>query len=164
MSYGLAGTSEDPYERPKALGVELPRAPMPIGRFAPLGVFNGMAFLSGQGPVTATEQRRTGKVGTDVSVEDAYAHARLVGVNLLAVLHDQFGSLRRFESVKVLGFVNCAPDFREDPRVINGCSDLLLSVFGPDRRAHVRSAVGAGSLPNGITVEIEMVVALSGAE
>jgi enamine deaminase RidA (YjgF/YER057c/UK114 family) len=161
MSRHPPETIEDPYERLEAIGVELPPARRPVGLFAPIQIFNGMAFVSGQGPVTREGQRHTGKVGRDVSAEDAYVHARLVGINLLAVLHDQLGSLRRIERiVKVLGFVNCVPDFGEHPRVINGCSELLLAVFGSDRGAHARSAIGAGSLPNGITVEIELVVGL----
>lgn len=161
MSHHALESIEDPYERLKAMGLELPPPRSPIGLFAPIQIFNGMAFVSGQGPVTTDGRRHTGKVGRDITVEDAYGHARLVGINLLAVLHHQLGSLRRVERVvKVLGFVNGDPEFGEHPRVINGCSDLLLSVFGSDRGAHARSAIGAGSLPNGITVEIELVVGL----
>ncbi|MCO5161780.1 MAG: RidA family protein [Mesorhizobium sp.] len=164
MPRDMMNSIEDPYERLEALGVKLPPARPPVGLFVPVQIFNGMAFVSGQGPVAPGGQRHTGKVGSEVSVDDAYHHARLVGVNLLAVLHDQLGSLRRIERiVKVLGFVNGAPGFGDHPRVINGCSDLLLSVFGPDRGAHARSAIGAGSLPNGITVEIELIVGLSPA-
>ena len=102
----------------------------------------------------------TGKVGDTITTEVAYAHAQLVALNLLSVLHDTLGDLARVTRVvKLLGMVNATPDFTEHPRVINGCSDLLVQVLG-DAGRHSRSAVGVGSLPNNITVEIEAVVAI----
>jgi len=116
--------------------------------------------MSGQGPVTSNGQLMTGKVGDTVSTEDAYQHALLVGLNLLSVLHDELGDLSRVTRVvKLLGMVNATPDFSEHPQVINGCSDLLVYVLGEAGR-HSRSAVGVGSLPNNITVEIEAIVAI----
>ncbi|HLT18463.1 MAG TPA: RidA family protein, partial [Thermomicrobiales bacterium] len=99
-----------------------------------------------------------GKVGADVSVDDAYQHARQVGLTLIAVMKDHLGSLDRVKQiVKVLGMVNAVPEFGQQPQVINGCSDLFVEVFG-DAGRHARSAVGMGSLPNQITVEIEVIV------
>jgi enamine deaminase RidA (YjgF/YER057c/UK114 family) len=99
-----------------------------------------------------------GKVGQDVSVEEAYAHARSVGLTLVAVLQQTLGDLDRVRQVvKVLGMVNAAPDFGAQPAVINGCSDVFVEIFG-DAGRHARSAVGMGSLPAGITVEIEAIV------
>jgi enamine deaminase RidA (YjgF/YER057c/UK114 family) len=102
----------------------------------------------------------TGKVGAEVSLEDAYQHARLTTLNLLAVIEEAVGLSKVSKVVKVLGMVNAAPDFIAHPAVINGCSDLLVEVFGAEVGAHARSAVGMGSLPYQITVEIEMIVAV----
>jgi hypothetical protein len=108
--------------------------------------------------------RNTGKVGDTVTIQEAYGHARITGINLLAVLQDAVGSLIKVRRiVKVLGMVNAAPDFSEHPRVINGCSDLLVSVFGDAIGRHARSAVGLNSLPGQITVELELIVALHAA-
>lgn len=102
----------------------------------------------------------TGKVGGNVTVEEAYKHARLTGINLLAVMQSALGDLRRVKRVvKLLGMVNALPDFADHPSVINGCSDLLIDVFG-EAGNHARSAVGFGSLPGNITVEIEAIIAL----
>jgi enamine deaminase RidA (YjgF/YER057c/UK114 family) len=106
--------------------------------------------------------RHVGKVGATVSAEEAYLHARLTTVNLLAVMHETLGSLACVTRiVKVFGMVNATAEFAEHPRVINGCSDLLVAVFGEDIGRHARSAVGMGSLPGQITVEIELVAAVS---
>jgi len=148
------------YERLRARGLSLPAVPAPIGNFNHVTREGNLLFMSGQGPVTADGQLMTGKVGDTVSTEDAYQHALLVGLNLLSVLHDELGDLSRVTRVvKLLGMVNATPDFSEHPRVINGCSDLLVYVLGEAGR-HSRSAVGVGSLPNNITVEIEAIVAI----
>ena len=99
----------------------------------------------------------TGKVGRDVSVAEAYEHAKLVGLGLLAAAKRAAGDLDKIEVLKVLGMVNGTPEFVDQPKVINGCSDLFVAVLG-ERGTHARSAVGMGSLPNGITVEIEAVI------
>ncbi len=115
-------------------------------------------YLSGQGPIEADGTVHTGKVGAGVAIEDARRHARLVGINLLAVMHTALGDLGRVRRVvKLFGMVNAAPEFEQHPEVINGCSDLLVKVFGLAGR-HARSAVGLASLPMGITVEIEAIV------
>ncbi|QND50573.1 RidA family protein (plasmid) [Phyllobacterium sp. 628] len=153
-----AGTS--PYDRLKELGIVLPPAPRPIANFVTHIQEGNMLYLSGQGPREDDGFMHTGKVGDTVSVEDAYKHARLTGINLLAVLQTALGDLTRVKQiVKLLGMVNAAPDFADHPSVINGCSDLLIDVFG-DAGQHARSAVGFGSLPGNITVEIEAIVAL----
>lgn len=148
-----------PYDRLAAMGIVLPEAPPPIANFV-THVFEGqLLFLSGQGPTEPDGRLYAGKVGTDVSVEEAYVHARLTGINLIAVMHAALGDLGRVRRVvKLLGMVNAAPDFGDHPAVINGCSDLMNAVFG-ERGVHARSAVGFASLPNQITVEIEAIVA-----
>jgi enamine deaminase RidA (YjgF/YER057c/UK114 family) len=119
-----------------------------------------LLYLSGQGPSEADGSLHTGKVGAEISAEAAYAHARLTGINLIAVMHEALGDLSRVRRViKLFGMVNAAPDFADHPSVINGCSDLLIEVFG-DKGIHARSAVGHGSLPGRITVEIEAIVAV----
>lgn len=100
------------------------------------------------------------KVGAEIGLDEAYQHARLTGINLLAVMHEALGDLSRVKKVvKLLGMVNAVSDFRDHPSVINGCSDLFIDVFG-DAGQHARSAVGFGSLPGNITVEIEAIIAL----
>lgn len=151
-----------PYERLKELQLELPPAPSPAANYVPYVLANGFLYLSGQGPRRADGGMFTGKVGADVSVEDAYAHARLTGLNLIAVAHLALGDLGRVRRVvKVLGMVNGTPTFGDHPKVINGCSDLFVAVFGEAGR-HARSAVGMGSLPNNISVEIEAILQVDG--
>ncbi|PON06992.1 hypothetical protein ATY29_14105 [Rhizobium hidalgonense] len=151
-----------PYQRLAALGIKLPPPPPPIANFVTHVVEGNMLYLSGQGPREADGFLHAGKVGADVGVEEAYRHARLTGINLLAVMHDALGDLSRVKRVvKLLGMVNAVPEFEDHPSVINGCSDLLIAVFGAAGE-HARSAVGFGSLPGNITVEIEAIVALNG--
>ncbi|WP_093232587.1 RidA family protein [Sinorhizobium sp. NFACC03] len=149
-----------PYQRLQALGINLPPPPPPIANFVTHVREGNILYLSGQGPREVDGHLHAGKVGADVDVESAYEHARLTGINLLAVMHDALGDLGRVKRiVKLLGMVNAVPDFADHPRVINGCSDLLMDVFG-EAGSHARSAVGFGSLPGNITVEIEAIVAL----
>lgn len=151
----------DRYQRLQARGLALPPAPRPVASYRTHVHEGGLIYLSGQGPVKADGQVCTGKVGLDVSIEEAYLHAQLVGMNLLAVLHEVLGDLARVRRiVKLLGMVNAAPHFDEHPLVINGCSDLFIDIFGPEDGSHARSAVGVGSLPGNITVEIEAIVAV----
>lgn len=149
-----------PHQRLASLGIELPPAPPPIANFVTHVIEGNVLYLSGQGPREVDGYLHTGKVGSDVTVEKAYSDARLTGINLLAVMHDALGDLSRVRRVvKLLGMVNAAPDFLDHPQVINGCSDLFNDVFG-EAGQHARSAVGFGSLPGNITVEIEAIVAL----
>ncbi|HEU5328718.1 MAG: RidA family protein [Thermomicrobiales bacterium] len=140
------------------LGITLPQVGPPQGTYAHAVRSGNMLYLAGKGPHNSDGSTPTGKVGRDVTTEEAYQHARSVGLTLIAVLKQTLGDLDKVHQVvKVLGMVNAAPDFGEQPKVINGCSDLFLEVFG-ERGRHARSAVGMGSLPNGITVEIEAIV------
>ena len=134
--------------------------PDPVGLYEPFTRCGDLVFVSAISSARGDEMI-TGKVGRDVSVAEAYDHARLTGLNLLAVLHEALGDLGRVRRVvKLLGMVNATPDFSDHPAVINGCSDLFVAVFGEAGR-HARSEVGFGSLPRQITVEIEAIVAVS---
>lgn len=145
----------DVYRRLEGLGVVLPEPPKPVANFDTYVWAGDFIFLSGQGPVMPDGSMHRGRVADDVSLEEARDHARLVGINLLAVLHRATGDLNRVTRfVRLLGFVHAAPSFQDHPKVIDGCSDLLSEVFGTAGR-HARSAVGMSSLPFGISVEIE---------
>jgi enamine deaminase RidA (YjgF/YER057c/UK114 family) len=141
----------------RELGLTLPPVPTPLGSYVPFRRDGQVIYLSGQGPRMADGRMHTGKVGLDVTVEEATQHAQLVGLGLLAVAKLAAGSLDKVEVLKVLGMVNAVPDFGDQPKVINGCSDLFVAVLG-ERGRHARSAVGMGSLPSRITVEIEAVM------
>lgn len=141
----------------ESLGLALLPVPRPIGNFRNFVRAGSLVFVSGQGPRRADGTMHQGKVGRDVATADAYAHARLTGLNVLSVLADAVGDLSRVtQVVKLLGLVNATDDFANHPEVINGCSDLFTSVFG-DIGQHARSAIGVASLPNNITVEIEAI-------
>ncbi|MEF2553334.1 RidA family protein [Aurantimonas sp. A2-1-M11] len=147
-----------PEDKLAELGLTLPPVAAPIANFVTHVEDGSLLYLSGQGPRNHDGQLATGKVGAGVSVEEAYAHAQLTGLNLLAVMKHALGDLGRVERVvKLLGMVNADPLFSDHPKVINGCSDLMVNVFG-DKGRHARSAVGFGSLPGQITVEIEAIV------
>ncbi len=147
-------------ERLKQLGIVLPKVPTPVANYVSYRLAGNLLFLSGQGPRDDNGNNLTGKVGAEVSVEEAYKRARRIGLGLLAATRQALGSLDRVEAVlKVLGMVNAVPDFKDHPKVINGCSDLLVEVLG-EAGKHARSAVGMGSLPNQISVEIEAVLAV----
>jgi enamine deaminase RidA (YjgF/YER057c/UK114 family) len=139
------------------LGLSLPEMAQPIANYVRFKRVGDLAYLSGQGPRAADGTLHTGKVGLDVTWEQAYEHAKLTGLGLLAAMKQAAGSLDRVEVVKLLGMVNATPEFGDHPKVINGCSDLLVAVLGDNGR-HARSAIGVGSLPNGITVEIEAII------
>lgn len=152
--------SESPEARVATLGLVIPVAPAPIGRFRHGRIENGLVFLSGQGPVLEDGRLAVGKVGRDVSAEAAQHHAMRTGLVLLAAMRQELGSLDRVGGVvKLLGFVNCTEDFTRHAFVIDGCSELFHEVFG-DPGQHARSAIGVSSLPGGITVEIEAVLSL----
>ena len=148
--------------RIKELGITLPDPPKPMGNYIPAVRVGNLLFLSGHGPIRVADQPLTrGKVGRDMSTEEAYKVAREVGINLLGSARATLGSLDKVKRVvKVLGMVNAVESFGEQPKVINGFSDLMVEVFGENGR-HARSAVGMGSLPAGIPVEIEMILELN---
>ena len=138
-------------------GIELPPAPQPLGSYVPARISGNFLYLAGQGPSAPGGGWQTGRVGIDVSIEEAHGHARTCGLRLLSAAKAALGSLDRVSGViKVLGFVNAGPEFRDHPAVINGCSDLFIEVFGEKGR-HARSAVGCVSLPANITVEVEAI-------
>lgn len=142
------------------LGLVLPPAPAPAGTYSPVVVLDNLAYVSGQGPVTADGTYLTGRVGDDLTEEQGVAAARTVGLTMLATLKAQLGSLDRVKRIiKVLGMVNSTSDFQNHPAVINGFSNLMVEIWGEDGRA-ARSAVGMGSLPGNIAVEIEAIVLL----
>jgi len=144
--------------RVKELGLVLPKVPAPVANYLPYRIGGNLLFLAGQGPRDATGALLTGKVGAEVSVEEGYKRARLVGLQLLSTMREALGSLDRVDTIlKLLCMVNAVLDFKDQPKVANGCSDLFVEVFGENGK-HGRSAVGMGSLPNQISVEIEGIV------
>ena len=146
--------------RLKELGLVLPTLQKPVANYLPYRLAGNLLFLAGQGPRDEHGTSLTGKLGAGVSVEEGYRRARLVGLGLLAAMRDALGSLDRVDYiVKLLGMVNATPEFNDSPKVINGCSDLFVEVFG-DAGRHARSAVGHVMLPNQISVEIEGIVAV----
>ena len=146
-----------PEEKLKSLGLVLPKVPTPVGNYVPFKIDGRTIYLSGQGPRRPDGTLVSGRVGEDVSVEQAYECARLVGLGLLAAAKLAAGDLGKVEALKLLGMVNAVPGFTEQPKVINGCSDLFVEILG-DRGRHARSAVGMGSLPGNIPVEIEVIM------
>jgi enamine deaminase RidA (YjgF/YER057c/UK114 family) len=153
-------TSMSAEARLKELGIVLPKVPTPVANYVPYRLAGNLLFLSGQGPRDEKGNTLSGKVGAEITVEEGYKRARLIGLGLLAATRQALGSLDRVEAVlKVLGMVNAVPEFKDHPKVINGCSDLFVDVLG-DAGKHARSAVGMGSLPNQISVEIEAVLAV----
>ena len=148
-----------PEEKLAEMGLTLPKAPSPLANYVPFKRDGNTLYLSGQGPRRPDGTMLVGKVGRDVTWQEAYEHAKLVGLGLLSVAKLAAGDLSRVEVLKVLGMVNGVPEFGDHPKVINGCSDLFVDVLG-DRGRHARSAVGMGSLPNNISVEIEAVMRL----
>jgi len=150
-----------PEQKLKELKIDLGTVSAPIANYVNAVRAGNLLFLAGKGPRDEHGARPTGKVGREYSVEQAYQHARSIGMDLLAVMREELGSLDKVKRVvKVLGMVNAVPEFQDHPRVINGCSDLFVQVLG-ERGKHARSAVGMGSLPFGIPVEIECIVEVS---
>ena len=144
------------------LKLELPPAPKPVAVYKPLVVVDRMAYVSGHGPLRPDKTLITGRVGSDLTLDQGKAAARQVGLAILATLRAQFGSLDKVKRVvKMLGMVNSAPDFLEHPKVINGCSELFAEIWGPENGIGARSAVGMGPLPGNIAVEIEVIFELA---
>lgn len=148
----------DPEARLAEMGITLPSPPQPVANYVN-GVRTGnLIFLAGKGPKRADGTEITGKLGAGVSIEEGYEGARLTAINQLAVLKAMLGDLKKVKRlVKVLGMVNSDPNFIDQPKVINGFSDLMVEVFG-ERGKHARAAVGMASLPRGQAVEIELIV------
>lgn len=150
-----------PEEKLKSMGLTLPEVPRPVANYVPFKINGNTLYLSGQGPRRNDGSMITGKVGRDVTIEQAYEAAKMVGLGLLAAAKTAAGDLSKIEVLKVLGMVNAVPEFTDHPKVINGCSDLFVAVLG-ERGRHARSAVGMGSLPGNISVEIEAVLRIHG--
>jgi enamine deaminase RidA (YjgF/YER057c/UK114 family) len=144
------------------LRLELPPAPKPLAVYKPLVVLGNVAYVSGHGPVRTDGSLIVGRVGETMDLDGGRAAARQVGLAILSTLRSELGSLDRVSRViKLLGMVNCTPDFPDHPKVINGCSELFADVFGRERGIGARSAVGMGSLPGQIAVEIEAIFELT---
>lgn len=145
-----------PDERFAVLNLELPPAPTPLGVYKPFLIDGNHCYVSGHGPLLSDKTFIKGRVGADMNIEEAKQAAQQVGLAILATLKQNLGSFNKIKKViKVLGMVNCTSDFERHPFVINGCSELFAKVWGEDNGVGVRSAVGMGSLPDNIPVEIE---------
>ena len=147
--------------RLKELGIALPKVGSAMGTYVHAKRVGDLLYLSGKGPLYPDGKMPKGKLGAGMSVDEGYRHARQVGLVLIAAMKEALGGEldRVTDVIKVLGMVNAAADFEDHPKVINGCSDLFVEVFG-ERGRHARSAVGMSSLPAGIPVEIEVIVAV----
>jgi enamine deaminase RidA (YjgF/YER057c/UK114 family) len=155
-----AQAKTDPEKKLKELGIVLKKAPTPVANYLPAVQTGKIVYLSGQGPLKDDGEFIRGKVGGEISLEEAQKAARLTGIRLLEALKAQIGDLNKVKRVvKVLGMVNAVPTFEQHPQVINGFSDFMVEVFG-EKGKHARSSVGMGSLPMNIPVEIEMIVEL----
>jgi enamine deaminase RidA (YjgF/YER057c/UK114 family) len=145
-----------PTENFAQTGLRLPPAPAPLGVYKPCLIDGKYLYLSGHGPVQDDKSLIIGRIGADLDQEAGKLAARQVGLTMLATIQANLGSFDKVKRViKVLGMVNCTPDFEKHPYIINGCSELFVQVWGPDLGVGVRSAVGFGSLPDNIPVEIE---------
>ena len=149
-------------ERFLQLNLALPPAPTPLGVYKPFLIVGNLVYVSGHGTVKEDKSLIIGRVGKDLNQDEGKLAARQVGLAILATLKQNLGSLNKIKRViKVLGMVNCTPDFEKHPYVINGCSELFAKVWGDENGIGVRSAVGMGSLPDNIPVEIEAVFELT---
>jgi enamine deaminase RidA (YjgF/YER057c/UK114 family) len=157
----LKGRKENPVsaeKKLKELGITLPQPPQPIANYVRAVRGGNLLFVSGHGPYNDGKIKTTGKLGKELTVEEGYQVARNVGLNCLASIKAAIGDLDKVKRVvKLLGMVHCTEEFKDQPKVINGCSDLLAEVFG-EAGKHARSAVGMQALPGGIAVEIEMIL------
>jgi len=158
LTSACVAMGQDVEKKLTELGIKLPPTQKPIANYVKAVRTGNLVFLAGHGPSTPDGKDITGKVGKDLTVQQGYDAARSVGLNLLSSLKAEIGDLNKVKRiVKVLGMVNCAENFTEQPKVINGFSDLMVSIFG-EKGKHARSAVGMYALPNNIAVDIEMIV------
>ncbi len=149
-------------QRFQQLGLTLPPPPTPLGVYKPFLIVGNLAYVSGHGTVKEDKSLIIGRIGQDLSIDEGKIAARQVGLAILATLKSNLGSFDKVKRViKVLGMVNCVPEFERHPYVINGCSELFAKVWGDDLGVGVRSAVGMGSLPDNIPVEIEAIFELN---
>lgn len=154
----VAIIAQDAETRLKEKGITLIEPSKPVANYVNVVRVGNLLFLAGKGPTKADGTLITGKVGKDLTIEQGYEAARITAINHLSVLKAELGSLNKVKRVvKVLGMVNCADDFKDQPKVINGYSDLMVEIFG-DKGKHARSAVGMNALPSNIAVEVEVIV------
>jgi enamine deaminase RidA (YjgF/YER057c/UK114 family) len=148
----------NPEQRIIELGLDLPPAPKPIGLYKPVLVSGNLLYISGQGPVKPDGSLMTGKVGSEITLEEGKLAARQVALTMISIIKEHFGDLNKISRlVKTLGMVNCTPDFTQMPAVINGFSELMAEIWGEENGIGVRSSVGMVSLPGNIPVVIEAV-------
>lgn len=148
----------NPQAKLKDLGIELSTPSAPVANYVNAVRTGNLIFLSGKGPLQSDGTNITGRLGENLSIDQGYEAARITGINQLSVLKAELGNLNKVKRiVKVLGMVNSTPDFADQPKVVNGYSDLMVAVFG-ERGKHARAAVGMAALPGNIAVEIEMIV------
>jgi enamine deaminase RidA (YjgF/YER057c/UK114 family) len=160
LTSAIAESSPGPEARLKEKGITLPEAGKPVGNYVEYVRVGNLLFLAGHGP--SPQWRGKGKVGKDVTLEQGYQAAREAGLRLLATTREALGSLDKVKRVvRIFGMVNSAPGFGDQPKVINGCSDLMTEVFGEANGKGTRSAVGMAELPFGIPVEVEMILEVS---
>ena len=158
LLFASTSLAQNPEQKLKELGIELIEPTKPIANYVKAVRTGNLVFLSGHGPSKSDGTSVKGKVGADLSLEEGKEAARIAAISLLSTLKAEIGDLNKVvRIVKVTGMVNCTPDFYDQPKVINGCSDLLVEIFG-DKGRHARAAVGMVSLPSNIAVEIDMVV------
>jgi enamine deaminase RidA (YjgF/YER057c/UK114 family) len=155
---GVVSMAQSPEQKLTELKIVLPDVPKAIGSYVDITRVGNLVFLSGKGPRQANGEYIKGKVGTDLTIEQGYAAARLAAVNQLAVLKKELGDLKKIKRiVKVNGYVNSAGTFYDQPKVVNGFSDLLIEIFG-DAGKHARTAIGTAALPMNMAIEVEMIV------
>ena len=154
----ITSVAQDAETRLKEKGIVLTAPGKPVANYVNVVRVGNLLYLAGKGPTKPDGSNITGKVGKDLTIEQGYEAARLTALNHLAVLKAELGSLNKVKRiVKVLGMVNCTEDFKDQPKVINGYSDLMVEIFG-DKGKHARSAVGMYALPSNIAVEVEVIV------
>lgn len=158
LVFPLAAQKIDFDKKLKDMGIELFPPPKPIANYVKAVRTGNLVYLAGHGPTKADGTNITGKLGKDMTIEQGYEAAKQTGIAVLSTLKGEIGDLNKVKRiVKVLGMVNCTADFTDQPKVINGFSDLMVGLFG-EKGKHARSAVGMSSLPNNIAVEVEMIV------
>lgn len=153
-----ASNAQDAETRLKEKGIKLTEPSKPVANYVNAVRVGNLLFLAGKGPTKPDGTLITGKVGRDLTIEQGYEAARVTAINHLSVIKAELGSLNKVKRVvKVLGMVNCTEDFKDQPKVINGYSDLMVEIFG-DKGKHARSAVGMYALPSNIAVEVEVII------
>lgn len=161
IGFSICASAQDAEKKLKDLKIELLKPAAPIGTYTKAVRVGNLIFLSGHGPLKADGSYMTGKVGKDATLEQAFMAARQTAISMLSTLKTEVGDLNKVKRVvKVLGMVNCTEDFTDQPKVMNGFSDLIVSVYG-EKGIHARSAVGVISLPGNMMVEVEMIVEVS---